>query len=217
MFFLPPVAIDNSFTLYTTMEPCSKRLSGKESCSNLIIAAKIKNVVIGALEPDIFVADCQGINQLKEKGINVIVLDNMKEKCLAPNDHLLSQSHNEHQAKQCRDNLKNLDTAALTQEHKQHHHAEQGNCTSLPQPILLRALLFDIDGTMCDSDVFHRRVFASMLKPFGYEVDEKFYAQRISGGNNKLSHNALTERIQLAWSYLLSLVVNVSYPLFRRK
>ncbi|MBF9029642.1 HAD-IA family hydrolase [Rhodobacterales bacterium HKCCE3408] len=46
------------------------------------------------------------------------------------------------------------------------------------------ALLFDLDGTMLDSDPIHRAVFAEMLAPHGFEVTEAFYRDRIHGRLN---------------------------------
>ncbi|PIA19305.1 cytidine deaminase-like protein [Coemansia reversa NRRL 1564] len=75
--------------LYTTMEPCSFRLSGNTPCSTHIINAGIKQVVIGVKEPDTF-SDCHGVARLIEAGINVIHLKILEEECLRPNIHLLS-------------------------------------------------------------------------------------------------------------------------------
>jgi len=58
-------------TLYTTMEPCSLRLSGNRPCSSRCIAAQVKRVVVGVKEPDRFVQNCQGWIQLEERGIEV--------------------------------------------------------------------------------------------------------------------------------------------------
>jgi len=38
-------------TLYTTIEPCDRRPSGKKSCSELIIDSGIRKVVFGVLDP----------------------------------------------------------------------------------------------------------------------------------------------------------------------
>ncbi len=46
------------------------------------------------------------------------------------------------------------------------------------------ALLFDLDGTLLDSDPLHREVFVEVLTPYGYHVDEAFYANRIHGRLN---------------------------------
>ena len=68
-------------TMYSSMEPCSKRKSKDKSCSELIIENKIAKVVFAASEPDKFV-DCEGEKVLKDAGIKVIKLDNFEEKAL---------------------------------------------------------------------------------------------------------------------------------------
>ncbi|KAJ2455491.1 hypothetical protein EV183_000823 [Coemansia sp. RSA 2336] len=75
--------------LYSTMEPCSFRLSGNVPCSSHIIAAGIRQVVIGVKEPATF-SNCQGVARLLEAGIDVIHLKLLEEECLRPNIHLLS-------------------------------------------------------------------------------------------------------------------------------
>ncbi len=46
------------------------------------------------------------------------------------------------------------------------------------------ALLFDLDGTMLNSDAIHREVFVELLGPRGFEVDEAFYMAHIHGRLN---------------------------------
>ena len=46
------------------------------------------------------------------------------------------------------------------------------------------ALLFDLDGTMLDTDHIHRAVFVDMMKPFGIAVDEAFYMAHVHGRLN---------------------------------
>jgi HAD superfamily hydrolase (TIGR01509 family) len=48
---------------------------------------------------------------------------------------------------------------------------------------LYRALLFDLDGTISETDSLHRPTWVDALQPFGVEVDEEFYRHRISGRN----------------------------------
>lgn len=60
--------------MYTTMEPCSKRLSGKGSCTDLIIAARVGRVVLAITEPPTFVV-CEGIARLRGAGIEVVMLE----------------------------------------------------------------------------------------------------------------------------------------------
>lgn len=46
------------------------------------------------------------------------------------------------------------------------------------------ALLFDLDGTLLDSDPLHREVFVDLLTPCGFDVDAEFYQTRIHGRLN---------------------------------
>ena len=75
-------------TIYSTLEPCSKRKSRPRSCTELIIASGIRRVVIAWREPDLFVADCQGYELLEQAGLEVIELPAFSEQAAAPNRHL---------------------------------------------------------------------------------------------------------------------------------
>jgi len=68
-------------TVYTTLEPCSVRLSGLQSCADKLIAAGVKRCLIGAAEPPDFVK-CEGAQRLKEAGIDVVWFDKFQEKCI---------------------------------------------------------------------------------------------------------------------------------------
>jgi len=46
---------------------------------------------------------------------------------------------------------------------------------------LYRALLFDLDGTLADTDSVHLPTWVDVLEPYGVEVDEAFYKESISG------------------------------------
>jgi HAD superfamily hydrolase (TIGR01509 family) len=48
---------------------------------------------------------------------------------------------------------------------------------------LYRALLFDLDGTLAETDSLHLPTWVDALEPYGVEVDEEFYRDRISGRN----------------------------------
>jgi len=48
----------------------------------------------------------------------------------------------------------------------------------------LECILFDIDGTLADTDHIHHVVFKEVLKPYGYDVDDAFYKAKISGRIN---------------------------------
>lgn len=49
---------------------------------------------------------------------------------------------------------------------------------------LYRALLFDLDGTISETDSLHHPAWAAMLAPHGYDVDWPFYERNISGRLN---------------------------------
>jgi pyrimidine deaminase RibD-like protein len=75
--------------MYSTMEPCSTRLSGNRSCSDRLIASGIRQVYVGVREPDHFVKSVVGVENMVEKGIEVIHIPGLEEECLAPNRHVL--------------------------------------------------------------------------------------------------------------------------------
>uniref|UniRef100_A0A6V1QDF9 Riboflavin kinase n=1 Tax=Heterosigma akashiwo TaxID=2829 RepID=A0A6V1QDF9_HETAK len=45
-------------------------------------------------------------------------------------------------------------------------------------------ILFDLDGTLSDSDGIHLKVFQDFLAPHGFKVDEEFFMKNIHGGQN---------------------------------
>ncbi len=55
----------------------------------------------------------------------------------------------------------------------------------------IRALLFDMDGTLTATDPLHADVFARVLAPHGFTVDHAFYAERIAGRTNRLIFQSL--------------------------
>jgi pyrimidine deaminase RibD-like protein len=69
--------------LYTTMEPCSKRLSGNKSCVDRILECdgKIKTVYVGTLEPETFVNNT-GEGVLKKHGVNYMLVPGLASDCL---------------------------------------------------------------------------------------------------------------------------------------
>ncbi|MBN8548511.1 MAG: hypothetical protein J0M12_04270, partial [Deltaproteobacteria bacterium] len=72
-------------TLYSTLEPCSKRLSGLECCSSRIISSGIARVVFGVREPfdSRLQIHCCGEERLREAGIEVLQFFELEERCLA--------------------------------------------------------------------------------------------------------------------------------------
>ncbi|BAW01843.1 hydrolase [Thermus thermophilus] len=49
---------------------------------------------------------------------------------------------------------------------------------------MLKAVLFDLDGTLADTDPLHLLAWREALAPYGLEVDPIFYRKRISGRLN---------------------------------
>lgn len=73
--------------LYTSLEPCSVRLSGKASCTQRILAAGIARVVFAAREPPVFVV-CDGAATLARHGVEVVHLGEYSESVREINQHL---------------------------------------------------------------------------------------------------------------------------------
>ena len=71
--------------LYSTLEPCSVRASGKTPCTVRIIQAGIKQVVFGASEPyePALGIVCRGAAQLAAAGVQVTQLPELADACLA--------------------------------------------------------------------------------------------------------------------------------------
>ncbi|KAI9030425.1 cytidine deaminase-like protein [Hyaloraphidium curvatum] len=87
---LPDASAARAGTMYTTMEPCSKRLSGNRPCVDRLVEAGIGRVVVGVPEPANLVV-CEGTRILNENGITVDTLVGYEEECLAPNRHILDR------------------------------------------------------------------------------------------------------------------------------
>lgn len=70
--------------LYTTVEPCSKRLSGKLPCVERVHRQKswIKKVYVGVQEPDTFVSQNDGRRLLEEAGFEVIHVTGLEKEIL---------------------------------------------------------------------------------------------------------------------------------------
>jgi HAD superfamily hydrolase (TIGR01509 family) len=49
---------------------------------------------------------------------------------------------------------------------------------------MLKALLFDLDGTLSETDTLHYIIWHKMLKPYQLEIDQDFYQKKISGRLN---------------------------------
>ncbi len=46
---------------------------------------------------------------------------------------------------------------------------------------MIKALLFDLDGTLADTNSVHRSTWTEVLEPYGYDVTWDFYQDRING------------------------------------
>ncbi|GJN82071.1 cytidine and deoxycytidylate deaminase zinc-binding region [Purpureocillium lilacinum] len=76
--------ITSPHALYTTMEPCSKRLSGKLPCVERVLrqSSWIKQVYVGVQEPDTFVQGNPGRRLLEEAGIEVHHVPGLEQEIL---------------------------------------------------------------------------------------------------------------------------------------
>lgn len=69
--------------IFTTMEPCSLRLSGNLPCVDRILETKgIKTCFVGVLEPDIFVKNNSSYQKLLDHGVEYIHIPGYEEKAL---------------------------------------------------------------------------------------------------------------------------------------
>jgi len=70
--------------LYTTMEPCNKRLCGNRTCVERIIRLNgaIKVVYVGIKEPEVFVGENTGMKRLEEAGIRVHIVEGLQDRIL---------------------------------------------------------------------------------------------------------------------------------------
>ncbi|KAI9768051.1 MAG: hypothetical protein M1839_004211 [Geoglossum umbratile] len=70
--------------LYTTMEPCNKRLSGNRTCVERILTLNgaIKVVYVGIKEPETFVGGNVGRKRLEDAGVVVTVVEGMQDRIL---------------------------------------------------------------------------------------------------------------------------------------
>ncbi|KAH6981959.1 cytidine deaminase-like protein [Ilyonectria sp. MPI-CAGE-AT-0026] len=70
--------------LYTTVEPCFKRLSGKLPCVERVLrqSSWITTVYVGVLEPETFVGQNTGLQMLKAASISVHHVDGLEEEIL---------------------------------------------------------------------------------------------------------------------------------------
>lgn len=69
---------------------------------------------------------------------------------------------------------------------------------------MLEAVLFDLDGTLADTDPLHFQIWQQVLHNYGLDIDTDWYQQHISGRLNDdilqdiLPHLSAQERLQFA-------------------
>ncbi|KAL6917677.1 hypothetical protein ACHAPO_000514 [Fusarium lateritium] len=70
--------------LYTTVEPCFKRLSGKLPCVERVLRQKswITHVYVGVQEPETFVGENTGRKTLEDAGIEIHHVSGLEEEIL---------------------------------------------------------------------------------------------------------------------------------------
>jgi pyrimidine deaminase RibD-like protein len=76
--------------MYSSLEPCGKRLSGKTPCVQRIIDARLSRVIYAEKEPPIFVTGV-GHDILREQGLEVVQLNGFEEVFREANRHLLEK------------------------------------------------------------------------------------------------------------------------------
>jgi pyrimidine deaminase RibD-like protein len=75
-------------TVYSSLEPCARRLSRPRPCARLILDRGIRRVVFAWREPVLFV-EGDGVETLEAAGAEVVELPELAERAKAPNAHLL--------------------------------------------------------------------------------------------------------------------------------
>jgi diaminohydroxyphosphoribosylaminopyrimidine deaminase / 5-amino-6-(5-phosphoribosylamino)uracil reductase len=78
-------------TLYTSLEPCTTRQSRPHPCTDLILAAGIRRVVLALREPLLF-ADCHGVDTLRQAGVEVVEIGELAPAVREVNAHLLGRA-----------------------------------------------------------------------------------------------------------------------------
>ncbi len=77
-------ALPSDLALYTTVEPCSKRLSGNLPCVERVLrlAGRIRTVYVGIMEPETFVAENTGKKSLDDAGISLVHVEGFEKEIL---------------------------------------------------------------------------------------------------------------------------------------
>ena len=85
-------ALSEAAVLYTTMEPCNKRLSDNLPCVDRILqlGSAIKTIYVGVMEPEKFVGQNTGRKRLMDAGIAFEPVKGLEEEIL----HVATAGHN---------------------------------------------------------------------------------------------------------------------------
>ncbi len=75
-------------TIFSTLEPCSERRSRPRPCTQLILAAGIRRVVIAWREPALLVRAPSGVELLRKAGVAVVELPELADLAREPNQEL---------------------------------------------------------------------------------------------------------------------------------
>lgn len=78
---------------------------------------------------------------------------------------------------------------------------------------MLAAVLFDLDGTIANTDPFHMQAWQQMLNDYKMQVDEGFYKKHISGKRNQRIIEEILPHLSLSDGEVLS---NTKESLFRQ-
>lgn len=76
-------------TIYTSLEPCTTRKSRPGTCTDLILAAGLQRVVLALREPLIF-ADCDGVEALTRRGVEVVEISELADLVRSVNAHVMA-------------------------------------------------------------------------------------------------------------------------------
>ena len=60
---------------------------------------------------------------------------------------------------------------------------------------MLKAIIFDLDGTLVHTDPIHYQIWEDILKNYGMDIDLPFYKKNISGGTNEAILNKLLPQL----------------------
>ncbi len=87
--------LDRAHTLYCSLEPCSRRKSGRRPCCDVILRSPIERVVFIAYEPAIFV-NASGAETLIEAGLTIDTHPDLTGLVQAANAHVWPADLAEH-------------------------------------------------------------------------------------------------------------------------